>query len=111
MPNSLQSYQDRQLEVQIQKAIELSLASAKPPATHEPGTTTAATKATVDSDPGCDEKTPEAGSASSSVAAAATTDLDLAIQMSEKALQQHKQKQEEEDETLQKVLALSMNEK
>ncbi len=92
------------MELQIQKAIELSLASAKPAGSEEgeEGTPPPVTELPSGSE-----------SANGSAASKLNSDreLELAIQLSEKELERHKQKQEEEDETLKRVLALSLDEK
>ena len=84
------------MELQIQKAIELSLASAK----RDGGEGDSPTP------------TPNSGPADISPPQVATDeDLEMAIQLSQRELESHKKRQLEEDEMLEKALALSMNEK
>ena len=83
------------MELQIQKAIELSLASAK----REGGEGDSSTA------------TPDSGPAGISPQVATDEDLEMAIQLSQRELESHKKRQLEEDEMLEKALALSMNEK
>ena len=84
------------MELQIQKAIELSLASAKREEGGEGESPTA---------------TPNSGPAGISPQVATDEDLEMAIQLSQRELESHKKRQMEEDEMLEKALALSMNEK
>ena len=85
------------MELQIQKAIELSLASAK----REGGEGESPTA------------TPNSGPAPAGISPQVATDedLEMAIQLSQRELESHKKRQMEEDEMLEKALALSMNEK
>ena len=86
------------MELQIQKAIELSLASAK----SEGGE--AEVDPTQRSHNGSSDSSPQ-------LATDADRELEIALQLSQKELDSHKKRQMEEDEMLEKALALSMNEK
>ena len=90
------SFQDRQLEIQIQKAIELSLASQQQQ--QEPDQESQETRRPEILDNG-------------EVVSGGDRELELALQLSQKELEDNKKKQEEEDEILKKILALSMSEK
>ena len=84
------------MEIQIQKAIELSLASAKREEEGEPTTTSSSN---------------ENGSSDDSPRKTDDSELEQAIQLSQKELESRRKRQMEEDEMLQKALALSMSEK
>jgi len=87
------SYQDRQMEIQIQRAIEASLEV-------KPTTGTAA------------PTTCEGGNAPvPAIPSAAEDDLTRAIRESQREQEEQRRRQQEEEDTLRRVLELSMQEK
>ena len=89
------------MEIQIQKAIELSLASAKRQEEGEQTTTSSS------NENGSSDSSPHLAAAAS----ADDSELEQAIQLSQKELESHRKRQLEEEEMLKKALALSMSEK
>ena len=89
------------MELQIQKAIELSLASAK----REGGGGGAESPTQISSNNGSSSDN------SPQLATDADRELEMAIELSQKEIESNKKRQMEEEEMLEKALALSMNEK
>lgn len=98
-PLPTSSFRDKQMELQIQKAIELSLASAKKEGGEE------------GESPATPTPSSQNGSSDNSPQLATDQELEMALQMSQKELDSIKKRQMEEDEMLEKALALSMNDK
>lgn len=94
VPSQPVSYEDKQLELQIQKAIELSLATGGSDAGGIP-----------------EVEANETSSSSGENRPEPEDELMAAIRLSKAEHEQSRQQQDEEDETLKRILALSLTEK